>query len=65
SENKVKDHSRSDRVSKLLAVFQTTWLIIQLTARVCQRLPVTELEIMTAAFAFINLLVYFFWRNKP
>ncbi|KAF9062272.1 hypothetical protein BDP27DRAFT_1233880, partial [Rhodocollybia butyracea] len=64
-ENEVKDHSCSDGFSKLLAMSQTTWLIIQLTARVCQRLPATELKIMTTAFAFINLLVYFFWWNKP
>ncbi|KIK62344.1 hypothetical protein GYMLUDRAFT_243000 [Collybiopsis luxurians FD-317 M1] len=46
-------------------VWQTTWFVAQLLARLTQGLPVTELEIMTVAFAAINILVYFFWWNKP
>ncbi|KAF9065718.1 hypothetical protein BDP27DRAFT_1549503, partial [Rhodocollybia butyracea] len=44
--------SHSDGFSKFITVAQTTWLVIQLLARVAQRLPATELEIMTAAYAF-------------
>ncbi|KAF9077978.1 hypothetical protein BDP27DRAFT_1207537 [Rhodocollybia butyracea] len=65
TEREVKDRSHSDGFSKLIAVAQTTWLVLQLLARVVQELPATELEVMTAAFAFLNILLYFFWWNKP
>ncbi|KAF9063170.1 hypothetical protein BDP27DRAFT_1232520 [Rhodocollybia butyracea] len=65
TESEIKDRSHSDGFSKLVAVTQTTWLVIQLLARVAQGLPTTELEIMTTAFVFMNVLFYFFWWNKP
>ncbi|KAE9405049.1 hypothetical protein BT96DRAFT_877180, partial [Gymnopus androsaceus JB14] len=65
SEHEVKDRSHSDGFSKLITVTQTSWLITQIIARAAQRLAVTELEIMTSAFAVININLYFFWWNKP
>ncbi|KAF9018821.1 hypothetical protein BDP27DRAFT_1251010, partial [Rhodocollybia butyracea] len=65
TEHEVKDRSHSDAFSKFIAVAQTTWLVVQLVARAVEGLPATELEIMTAAFVFMNLLLYFFWWNKP
>ncbi|KAF9072837.1 hypothetical protein BDP27DRAFT_1417605 [Rhodocollybia butyracea] len=65
TKHEVKDRSHSDAFSKFIAVAQTTWLVIQLVARAARGLPATELEIMTAAFVFMNLLLYFFWWNKP
>ncbi|KIK61493.1 hypothetical protein GYMLUDRAFT_166351 [Collybiopsis luxurians FD-317 M1] len=64
-EREIKDRSHRDGLGKLIAVWQTTWFIVQLLARLAQRLPITELEIMTVAFAAMNVLVYFFWWNKP
>ncbi|KAF9078264.1 hypothetical protein BDP27DRAFT_1309318 [Rhodocollybia butyracea] len=64
NKDEIDHHSHSDGFSKLITVSQTTWLVIQLLARGIQRLEATELEIMTTAFAFINLLLYFFWWYK-
>ncbi|KIK64587.1 hypothetical protein GYMLUDRAFT_160639, partial [Collybiopsis luxurians FD-317 M1] len=39
--------------------------VVQLLTRWVQHLPITELEIMTVAFAVMNILIYFFWWEKP
>ncbi|KIK53949.1 hypothetical protein GYMLUDRAFT_249983 [Collybiopsis luxurians FD-317 M1] len=65
SEIQIKDRSHSDSFSKLIAVMQTTWFVVQLFARWAEGLPVTELEVMTLAFAAMNVLIYFFWWDKP
>ncbi|KIK53919.1 hypothetical protein GYMLUDRAFT_922503 [Collybiopsis luxurians FD-317 M1] len=64
-EAEIKDRSHSDGFSKLIAVMQTTWFVVQLFARWAEGLPVTELEVMTLAFAAMNVLIYFFWWDKP
>ena len=64
-EREIKDRSHSDGFAKLIAVGQTTWFMVQLLARLTQHLPITELEIMTVAFAAMNILIYFFWWDKP
>ncbi len=42
--DEINDRSKGDAVSKCLAIFQTTWFIIQCFARWSARLSVTELE---------------------
>jgi hypothetical protein len=64
-EKEIEDRSKGDIISKGLAVFQTGWFIAQCVARGAEHLAITELEIMTVAFAFLNLLIYVFWWNKP
>ncbi|KIK51318.1 hypothetical protein GYMLUDRAFT_981701 [Collybiopsis luxurians FD-317 M1] len=64
-ECEIKDRSHSDGFGKLIAVGQTAWFVVQLLARKARRLPITELEIMTVAFAAMNVLIYFFWWHKP
>ncbi|KIK53940.1 hypothetical protein GYMLUDRAFT_178298 [Collybiopsis luxurians FD-317 M1] len=64
-EAEIKDRSHSDGFSKLIAIMQTSWFVVQLLARWIEGLPVTELEVMTLAFAAMNVLIYFFWWDKP
>ncbi|KIK51331.1 hypothetical protein GYMLUDRAFT_234210 [Collybiopsis luxurians FD-317 M1] len=61
----VKDRSHKDGLAKLIAVGQTAWFVVQLLARWVQHLPITKLEIMTFAFAVMDVLIYCFWWNKP
>ncbi|KIK66296.1 hypothetical protein GYMLUDRAFT_157760 [Collybiopsis luxurians FD-317 M1] len=63
--NEIKDRSRVDWFGKLIAIGQTSWFIAQLIARWAQGLAVTELEIMTVAFATLSFMMYYFWWNKP
>jgi hypothetical protein len=61
----ISDRSKGDAITKGLTLLQTTWFIVQLAARKVQRLNVTALEILTLAYAVMNLFVYIFWWNKP
>ncbi|KAK7021847.1 hypothetical protein VNI00_017240 [Paramarasmius palmivorus] len=65
TKQEIQDRGHADALSKLIAIVQTAWFIIQITARFSQQLIVTELEVVTLAFAFLNFVVYFLWWNKP
>ncbi|KIK53962.1 hypothetical protein GYMLUDRAFT_1024781 [Collybiopsis luxurians FD-317 M1] len=65
SKREVRDRSHRDVLGKLFAVGQTTWFVVQLVARWAKDLPITELEIMTLAFATMNVMIYYFWWDKP
>ncbi|KIK64965.1 hypothetical protein GYMLUDRAFT_258509 [Collybiopsis luxurians FD-317 M1] len=65
SEADIRERGHKDGFCKLIVIIQTTWFVVQLSARWIERLPVTELETMTFAYALLNVLVYFFWWNKP
>lgn len=65
TENEINDKSKGDMISKGLVVLQTTWFALQFIARSVQRLPVTELEIVTLAFVTLNLATYVLWWKKP
>lgn len=65
TEGEIKRRSKGDMLSKGLVVLQTTWFILQCIARWAEHLPVTELEIVTLAFAILNIVTYALWWNKP
>ncbi|KAJ3572780.1 hypothetical protein NP233_g2861 [Leucocoprinus birnbaumii] len=65
SEGEINDKSKGDFFTKLIVIIQTTWFIVQCVARWVQRLHVTELEIVTLAFAMLNIITYLLWWNKP
>jgi len=61
----IKDRSKGDFLSKAIAIFHTTWFIVQCVARGVQGLAITELELVTLALASLNGITYFFWWDKP
>jgi hypothetical protein len=63
--DEIEDHSKGDEVSKGLALLQTFWFIAQCGARGHQGLPLTELEIVTLAFATLNIVIRIIWWQKP
>ncbi|TFK50294.1 hypothetical protein OE88DRAFT_233412 [Heliocybe sulcata] len=65
TEREIQDKSKGDWLSKGAAVLQTSWFLVQCVARPMQHLPVTELELVTCAFAVLNAVVYGLWWNKP
>ncbi|KAK7435349.1 hypothetical protein VKT23_019700 [Stygiomarasmius scandens] len=65
TEGEIMDKSKRDTISKIVVIGQTLWFIIQCGARAAERLPVTNLEIMTLAFAALNFVTYSMWWNKP
>lgn len=65
SKDDIQDHSKGDAISKGFVVLQTTWFVVQCTARVTRGLPLCELEVVTLGFAVLNAIIYGVWWNKP
>lgn len=65
TESDLWDRSKGDSVSKTIVVLQTTWFLVQCIARGVQRMPLSELEVLTLAFAVLNVAIYAAWWNKP
>ncbi|KIM26227.1 hypothetical protein M408DRAFT_73096, partial [Serendipita vermifera MAFF 305830] len=65
TEAEIKDKSKSDVLTKLIVLVQTMWFVLQCIARGAQHLPLTELEVVTLAYAMLNLFIYLFWWDKP
>ncbi|KAE9394969.1 hypothetical protein BT96DRAFT_978267 [Gymnopus androsaceus JB14] len=63
--SQIMDRSKADYLGKTFACIQITWFIAQVISRAVQHLPITELEIITIAYAFLNFLTYAFWLKKP
>jgi hypothetical protein len=65
TKEEIRDKGRGDALSKGLILVQTTWFILQCIARRVEGLPITELELVTLAFAALNFVTYAVWWNKP
>ncbi|TFK70474.1 hypothetical protein BDN72DRAFT_818680 [Pluteus cervinus] len=61
----LQDRSKGDFLSKGLVALQTSWFVLECIARFQQHLPITELEVITLAFAVLNVITYGFWWDKP
>ena len=61
----IEDRSKGDALSKIIAILQTTWFIVQCVARGEQRLALTELELVTLALASLNAVTFAIWWHKP
>ncbi|KAH9961903.1 hypothetical protein BC827DRAFT_1341506 [Russula dissimulans] len=65
SKAEIEDKSKGDAISKAVVILQTSWFVMQCIARAVQGLPITELELVTVAFAVLNIAIYLLWREKP
>ena len=61
----IEDRSKGDALTKIIAILQTTWFIVQCIARGQQRLALTELELVTLALASLNAVTFAIWWHKP
>ncbi|KAI9453887.1 hypothetical protein F5148DRAFT_985394 [Russula earlei] len=65
AKEEIEDKSKGDAISKTLVILQTGWFVVQCIARGVRGLPVTELELVTVAFATLNFVMYILWWDKP
>jgi hypothetical protein len=65
SKEEIQDRSKSDWLAKGLVLVQITWFVMQCIARAPEKLPLTELEIVTLAYAMMNFGTYVCWWHKP
>ena len=61
----IQDRSKGDGLSKALVVGQTAWFVAQCLSRWVAGFAITEMELVTLAFATLNGIIYFLWWNKP
>jgi hypothetical protein len=64
-EESITDRAESSSLSKAILVVQVGWFCMNCASRLIQRLPLSLLEVSTAAHAFCTLLVYLVWWSKP
>ncbi|KAF8642798.1 hypothetical protein AX16_009431 [Volvariella volvacea WC 439] len=64
-EKEIKDHGKGDLLAKAIVVLQTTWFVAQCIARRVAGLVLTEIELVTLAFATLNVITYGLWWDKP
>lgn len=65
TEDEINKMSKGDTLSKIIALLQLFWFILQIIARTAEGLAVTEIELATAATIGLNSIMYFFWWSKP
>jgi hypothetical protein len=65
AKEEIQDRSKGDIISKGIVVLQTGWFVMQCIARQTQGLPITELELVTIAYAVLNFIMYWMWWDKP
>jgi hypothetical protein len=61
----IRSYSKSDIFTKPWACLQMIWFITVLIARWISHLPITTLELFTAAQIFCTLATYVAWWKKP
>jgi len=65
TDEEIEDRSKADGLTKVIAVLQTPWFVLQCVARYHQGLALTELELVTLALASLNFATYAIWWYKP
>jgi len=65
TESEIRDKSKGDTLGKLVTVLQTTWFMAQYLGRWTAHQPRTQLEVMTLAYAALNVVIYALWWDKP
>ncbi|KAI2880141.1 hypothetical protein CBS76997_9932 [Aspergillus niger] len=64
-EDDINDRNKSDAFSRVIAVCQALWLLVNCAMRVAQGLALTTLELTTISFVVVFLVTSFCWRFKP
>ena len=64
-EETILDRAESSSLGKAVLIVQVVWFCTNCASRLIQRLPLSLLEVSTAAHGFCTLLTYFVWWSKP
>ncbi|KAG8826598.1 hypothetical protein FRC19_008528 [Serendipita sp. 401] len=63
--SEIDDKSKTNWVVKSLVLLQTLWFVLQCIARKMEGFALTELEVVTLGYTFLNLVLYAIWWDKP
>lgn len=61
----IEDKSKADGFVKAVAVAQISWLVLSVIVRAQKRMPISQVEICTVAFAVLAVLTYLANLSKP
>ncbi|KAF7562646.1 hypothetical protein G7046_g1486 [Stylonectria norvegica] len=61
----IEERNSMDSLSRVLAVLQALWFVIQELARIHNGYPMTTLELTALSFTFIMFMTSVLWHNKP
>lgn len=65
TEADIDDMSKSDLVSKTVAIFQITYFVVGAIVRSAEHLPISQLELGACAFVPYAIAIYIFSYDKP
>lgn len=65
SKEEIWDKSKADLFTKVFSCGQISWLVVQVVARLIQRLEITTLELTTLGYVLCALSTYLAWLHKP
>jgi len=65
SEEAILDRAQSNSISKAVLIVQVGWFYANCASRLIQHLPLSLLEVSTAAHGLCTLLTYVVWWFKP
>lgn len=65
SKEEIEDKSKGNLFTKSVILTHTTWFIVKCISRTCSELPLVELEVITLAFAVMNIVTLAMWWDKP
>jgi hypothetical protein len=61
----ITDRDKQSKLVRCFSVAQILWFLVSCLGRVCQRLPVTTLELTTIGFISTTIVVSIAWFHKP
>jgi hypothetical protein len=61
----IEDRNKTSGFTKLFTLTQVTWLVGQCILRGASKLPISQLEVTTVAFAACTIMASGFWWSKP
>lgn len=65
TKEEIEDKSKGNFFTKLVVLIHTTWFIVVCVSRWSVGLPLVELEVITLAFAVMNIVTLAMWWDKP
>ncbi|KAF7540827.1 hypothetical protein G7054_g1013 [Neopestalotiopsis clavispora] len=65
SKQEILDHSKAGAFTKILAIWQIVWFLVDIVMRLARHLPIAQLEVGVAGFAMLALATYGLYFSKP
>ncbi len=65
TDDEIRDKSKANVLVKVLAIVQVFWVCVEIILRMIRRLPISQLEVVVAAYSVSAIITYSFCFFKP